>query len=160
MNAKVPDVEAGERNAKTNGATADDVKEKGDPSLAMSVVSGIWFLGSLALAVLGFWYLSESGYSPPPIPVGHVVANVIIIPGASLSLSSLSSLAAVHGAAGCTPANGGHAARQSFSLLWGLGIVAFGYLRFWSAHPYTLPECPCPAFTANINGVDVMTKPQ
>ena len=60
MNAKVTDVEAGKSNAETNGASADDVKEKGDPSLAMSIVSGIWFLGSLALAVLGFWLHAAS----------------------------------------------------------------------------------------------------
>ena len=155
MNVKARDVEAGKGSAKTNVASADDVEERGDPSLAMSIVSGIWFLGSLALAVLGFWYLSESGYTPPPIPVGHVVANVITIPGAALSLSSLSSLAAVHGAAGCTPANRGHAARSSFGLLWGLGIVAFGYVRFWSAHPYTLPGCPCPVLSSKIDGVCV-----
>ena len=155
MNVKARDVEAGKGSAKTNVASADDVEERGDPSLAMSIVSGIWFLGSLALAVLGFWYLSESGYTPPPIPVGHVVANVITIPGAALSLSSLSSLAAVHGAAGCTPANRGHAARSSFGLLWGLGIVAFGYVRFWSAHPSTLPGCPCPVLSAKIDGVCV-----
>lgn len=152
MRAKAADVESGAGKKSYFSKAGDTEKGARDPALALSVVSGVWFLGSLTLAVLGFWCLSDSEYSPPPIPVGHVLANAITIPGAALALSSLSSLAAVHGAAGCTPKNSGHAARSSFGLLWGLGIVAFGYFRFWTAHPYTLPPCPCPAFHARIDG--------
>lgn len=152
------DVEFGDDSRKKPTENKNEVDfsvKKGDPAFVLSVLSVIWFAGSLACGVVGVWYVSSSNYTPPPIPVGHVVANLIVIPGASLALSSLTSIVSVHGAAGCTAENSGHATRSSFGLLWGLGILAFGYLRFWNAHPYTLPECPCPAFHAKIEGVCV-----
>ena len=157
MERGASDVEAGKKSSDAAGLNAPDATGSAScsPSFALSVVSAVWFLGSLATATLGIYYLSESNYAPPPIPVGHVMANLIVIPGAALTLGSVSSLAAVHGAVGCAPKHRGHAARMSFTLVWGLAFVAGGYFRFWTAHPYSLPSCPCPAFHAKLDDVCV-----
>ena len=125
----------------------------GRARFALSIVELVLFLGSLACGVLGVMFVSSSNYTPPPIPVAHLLANAIAIPGASLTITSVASLSATLGSyKGCTPKNGGAVARSSFSLAWGIGLVAFAVLRFWAYHPYTLPECPCPTrFHVKIN---------
>ena len=124
----------------------------GKARFALSVVELVLFLGALACGVLGALYVSWSNYTPPPLPLAHLLANAIVIPGAALTVTSIASLSANLGAyKGCKPKNGGAVARSSFSLLWGMGVLAFGYYRFWQYHPYTLTECPCPPFHVKID---------
>ena len=123
--------------------------ENPDPSFALSIVRLVFLLGGLALGVAGVVLVVESSYAPPPIPVGHILANLLVLPGVGLVLSSSATLAATLAAGGRSSA----VTRSSFALAWGLGLAAFGIARFWVDNPYTLPGCPCRQFSANVDGV-------
>lgn len=132
---------------------AKAAKAESDAGWIIQVIHTLLFFGGLALGVVGVFLIFSSEYSPPPIPVGYLLANFFVILGSGIALQSIVALAVVHGVEGCTLKNTAFAVRHSFILAWGLGIVVFGVVRFWLHHPYNLPECPCPAFHANIDGI-------
>ena len=147
--AKVGDVEKGV------GEAAPDTRAD-TARFALRVVQLVFFAAALACGVLGVFYIVSSDYTPPPVPVAHVLANVLVLPGAAVSLSSVAALAALLGAfQGCSAASAGAVTRTSFSLVWGVGLFLFGWFRFWQPHPHQLGACPCPPFHARLDGVCV-----
>ena len=116
---------------------------------ALHIVNGVLFLSALAMGSVGVWFVVSSGYAAPPIPLGHLVGNFFALLGASMCLSSTVSMLVVL-PSNCTRKTGAFAARATFALVWGLGLVAFGVFRFWLDHPWTYTACPCPEFHAKL----------
>lgn len=140
-----------------NNDTTANSSSAGTAAFALRVLQLVLFVSSLVCGILGVYYVGSSNYTPPPIPVAHIVANLLVLPGCSIVLSSTASLVAIFVSSGncCDAGSGPATAKTSFALLWGVALVVFGVFRFWMPHPYTLPECPCAAHHVKLNGACV-----
>ena len=119
-----------------------------DPDFIISIVNTVLAFASLATGIVGVYFIVQSGYTPPPIPVGYIIANVLILFGSALVLQAIVSISIVLGVDGCSPKTHPHTAKQIFFLLWGAGIATYGVFYFLIDHPFVLSQCPCPAFHA------------
>ena len=126
--------------------------KKNDAGWIVQLIHTILFFAGLAAGVVGAFLIFGSNYSPPPVPVGYLLANIFVLVGSGIALHSLIAISVVHGVEGCTSKNAAFGVRNGFALAWGLGLVVFGVFRFWIYHPYTLTPCPCPAFHALLGG--------
>ena len=145
MDKKKP---AGKFSAKSTEVSA----QTGDPSWIIQIIHTLLFFAGLATGFVGVFLIFSSNYSPPPVPVGYLFANVFILIGSGIAIQPTIALSVVYGVEGCRPKNAAFGARNGFVLAWGLGTVTFGFLRFGVHHPYTLSPCPCPAYHALLDG--------
>ena len=120
------------------------------------VVRLVFALGAVSCFALGIWFVFSSNFTPPPVPVAHLLANALVLPGAALALASTATLCGQLGVArSCNKAHGSTLARAGFLFVWGAALVLFGTFRLWLDHPFELGRCPCPAFHAEVDGACV-----
>lgn len=130
------------------GSSIADTTDDTDSDFIISILNIVLVLASLATGVVGVYFIFQSEYTPPPIPVGYIIANVLILFGSALVLQAIISISIVSGVDGCSPKTHPHTARHVFFVLWGVGIATFGVFRFLNDHPFVLDTCPCPPWHA------------
>ena len=126
-------------------------QDESDAGWVIQIIHTLIFFGGLAIGLVGIYLLFSSNYSPPPLPIGYLFANIFVLLGSGIALQALIAIIVVHSVEGCTPNNAAFAVRNSFVLAWGIGMIIFGIVRFGIHHPYSLPPCPCPPYHARID---------
>ena len=154
---RLPTTELSKDDGKKIFAVATDAEIAESAATVERVLRLVFALGAVSCFALGVWFVFSSNYVPPPVPLAHLLANVLVLPGAGLMLASTATLCSQLCTAKCTcqRAHGATVIRALFLFAWGGSLGAFGVLRFWLDHPYTLGKCPCPAFHADVDGVCV-----